>query len=68
MRHLQQRLSLEALLLSVEFDAQLGKELFGFFLFEFHDGIEKLVDGIEDEHAETTHSTDAFLGLPFLFL
>ena len=66
--HLEKGFSFEALLISVELDAQLGEELVVRLLLEVHDRLEKLVDGVEDEHAETALSAGAFLGLPFLFL
>ena len=66
--YLEKGFSFEALLISVELDAQLGEELVVRLLLEVHDRLEKLVDGVEDEHAETALSAGAFLGLPFLFL
>ena len=51
-----------------ELDVQLGEELGVVILLEVHNGLEQLVDGVEDEHAETTLAIGSLFALPFLFL
>eukprot|EP00043_Microstomoeca_roanoka_P011771 m.111338 g.111338 ORF g.111338 m.111338 type:complete len:377 (-) comp15293_c0_seq1:145-1275(-) len=50
---LHEGLTLEGLLLSIELNVELLDELGGNVMLEVHDGVEDLVDGVQDEHAET---------------
>ena len=53
-------LLLEIIDLHLGLDAQLVEQLVGLILLEVHDGVEHLVDGVEDELAE---GPDVVLGL-----
>ena len=52
--HLHQGLALELSVLVLQLDVQLFQKLGGLFLLEVHDGIEDLVDGVQDVHVEGT--------------
>ena len=65
---LHQGLSLLVLVLVGDLDLELFHQLGGLVLFELHDGVKHLVDGVQDEHVETTDESFTSNLVPLLGL